>query len=384
LYLSNEHQLAADQLSEWMVEAGMDASMDEAGNIIGRYHAKTGAGPYLIMGSHQDSVVEGGKYDGPLGVLTALDCVAELNDQGIRLPFGIEVVAFGDEEGSRFKTTLAGSRAIAGNFGEDLMNATDTDGISMRQALKDFGLDPAKIGDAAHDPKDVLGYVEVHIEQGPVLEDEDLPIGVVTGISAQRRAWIHFQSSPNHAGTVPMHLRSDPVVAAAEAILSIEKIAAAHKDTVGTVGSVESGPGLANVIAGKVTLSLDLRSQSVAVLKDVYDALKSEIEASAKARDVEVGFDLLLDLDACPCYDKFISQLEVAVTQTGVRAIRMPSGAGHDGMAMSKLTDIGMIFVRCKDGVSHNPAEFAAAVDIGPAAKAILQFVKNFKFNENR
>ena len=178
LYLSNEHRAAADKLLDWMAEAGMDAHIDEAGNIIGRYHAETGAGPYLIMGSHQDSVIEGGKYDGPLGILTALDCVAVLNSENVRFPFGIEVVGFGDEEGSRFKTTLAGSRAIVGTVDNELLNASDRDGRTIAQALTDFGLDPANIGRAAHSSDDVVGYVEVHIEQGPVLEDEDRRIAV--------------------------------------------------------------------------------------------------------------------------------------------------------------------------------------------------------------
>ena len=379
LYLSNEHRAAADKLLDWMAEAGMDAHIDEAGNIIGRYHAETGAGPYLIMGSHQDSVIEGGKYDGPLGILIALDCVSVLNSENVRFPFGIEVVGFGDEEGSRFKTTLAGSRAIVGTVDDELLNATDPDGCTMAQALTDFGLDPANISKATHSSDDVVGYVEVHIEQGPVLEDEDLPIGVVTGISAQRRCWINFNSEPNHAGTVPMKLRTDAIVCAAECILAIEKAAGRFKDTVGTVGSIEARPGLANVICGNVTLSLDLRSPSKETLNKAFEIVKSEATAAAKRQGVSVEFEVILDLDPCPCSGKLIQQLETAVRETGVRAIQMPSGAGHDGMAMSQLTDIGMIFVRCKGGISHNPAESVTVEDVGAGAAAILQFVRNFE-----
>ncbi len=381
LYLSQQHRYAADALISWMEEAGMEAHLDAAGNVVGRYHAETGGGPYLVMGSHQDSVIEGGKYDGPLGVLTALDCVAVLNGEGRRLPFGIEVVAFGDEEGSRFRTTLAGSRAIIGDFGDDLLQATDADGVSMAKAFEAFGLDAGRVAEAAHRKDDVLGYVEVHIEQGPVLEAENLPVGVVTGISAQRRAWIHFRSEANHAGTVPMHLRTDAMAAAAEAVLIVEELAAAQADTVGTVGSVETRPGLANVICGQVTISLDLRAPSVALLDSAYDALVSRIDAACRRRGVEVRQQILLDLPACPCAPAFVGQFEAAVRETGHRAVLMPSGAGHDGMAMSRLTDIGMLFVRCRNGVSHNPAESVAAQDVAVGAQVLLRFVRNFRPN---
>lgn len=378
LYLSSEHRQAADVLQGWMEDAGMVADMDAAGNVVGRYDSETGGGPYLVIGSHQDSVIQGGKYDGPLGVLTALDCVAVLNAENRRLPFGIKVVAFGDEEGSRFRTTLAGSRAIAGDFGRDLLEATDPEGVSMAQALADFGLDPGRVSEAAEAPEDVAGYVEVHIEQGPVLESEDLPVGIVTGISAQRRAWLHFRSEPNHAGTVPMRLRSDALACAAEAVLIVEDVAKAHADTVGTVGSLEVQPGLANVICGEVTASLDLRSQNDDELNRAYDALTSRIAEAARRRGVEVSQEVLLDLQACPCSERIVSQLQEAVGATGVRPILMPSGAGHDGMAMSRITGIGMLFVRCKDGVSHNPAESVTAADVGAGADALLHFVRNF------
>lgn len=381
LYLSQEHRRAAEALIGWMEEAGMEARLDAAGNVVGRYHAETGGGPYLVMGSHQDSVIEGGRYDGPLGVLTALDCVAVLNREGRRLPFGIEVVAFGDEEGSRFRTTLAGSRAVVGDFGDDLLQATDADGISMRAAFEAFGLDADRVAEAAHRKDEVLGYVEVHIEQGPVLEAEDLPVGVVTGISAQRRAWMHFRSEANHAGTVPMHLRSDAMAAAAEAVLIVEEVAGAQADTVGTVGSVETRPGLANVICGQVTISLDLRAPSVGLLDSAYDALVSRIDAVCRRRGVEVRHQILLDLAACPCSPAFVAQFEAAVRETGHRAVLMPSGAGHDGMAMSRLTDIGMLFVRCRGGVSHNPAESVSEEDVAAGAQVLLHFVRNFRPN---
>ena len=379
LYLTPEHRQAADQLIVWMEEAGMRAHMDEAGNIVGRYAAAAGGGPYLILGSHQDSVVEGGKYDGPAGVLTALDCVAALNAKDERLPFGIEVVAFGDEEGVRFRTTLAGSRAIAGDFGEDVLNAQDAEGRSLREALADFGLDPARVGEARHDPAEVLGYVELHIEQGPVLEKENLSVGVVTGINAQRRSWLRFSSETNHAGTVPMALRADALAAAARAVLIVEETAAAFPDTVGTVGIFEARPGVANVICGQVRISLDLRSPREETLERAYREIMTRIETETAARHVAFESEINLDLRSCPCSEVFIEKLEAAIEGSGLRPLRMPSGAGHDAMAMQKLGEVGMLFMRCRKGVSHNPAESVTPEDLGVAAEVMLRFIRDFR-----
>ncbi|MGE4249195.1 MAG: allantoate amidohydrolase [Parvibaculaceae bacterium] len=378
LYLSPEHRLAADMLIGWMRAAGMDTRLDEAGNVVGRYHATGGGGPYLITGSHMDSVVNGGRYDGPLGVLTALDCVAVLNQRGERLPFGVEVVAFGDEEGTRFGTTLAGSRAVTGRHGDDLLSARDAGGRTMREAMVAFGLDPEAIGRAAHRPQDVLGYVELHIEQGPVLQDADLPVGVVTGISGQTRAMIRLTGVPNHAGTVPMALRRDPVLAACEIALAAEQIARAHEDTVATVGFIKAEPGIINVIAGAASLTLDLRSADDAVRAAAYTAFLAEAKGIAAVRGVGFAVDVLLDAKSCPCSPSLVAQIEGAVARTGIGILKLPSGAGHDGMAMSGLTDIGMIFVRCKDGVSHSPAESVSAPDVAAGAAVLLSFIENF------
>jgi allantoate deiminase len=379
LYLSRQHRDAARTLEKWMSEAGMDVRLDEAGNVIGRYHSAAGAGPYLITGSHQDSVRQGGRYDGPLGVIAAIDCVAVLCGRGKRFPFGIEVVAFGDEEGTRFKTTLAGSRALAGCFDDDLLNVRDADGISMRDALIAFGLEPGAIGKAAHTPSDVLAYIELHIEQGPVLEEQDLPVCVVSAISGQSRSMIRLTGTPNHAGTVPMALRHDPLLAASEIALAIERTAAAHEHTVGTVGEIEVEPGVINVIPGLVRMTLDLRSQSDDTRKAAYSQVLAAVDEIACRRGVGAEVESLLDLGSCPCAPWLIEQLESAVRRNGVRAMRLPSGAGHDGMAMSKLTDIGMIFVRCKAGISHSPAESVSAEDVTVGANTLLNLIENFE-----
>lgn len=379
LYLSPEHRQAGQALGRWMEQAGMDVRLDEAGNVIGRYHASSGDGPYLIIGSHQDSVTHGGKYDGPLGIVTAFDCVAVLHGRQQRLPFGIEVVAFGDEEGTRFKTTLAGSRAVVGTFGDDLLNARDSNGTSMKEAMIAFGLDPRAVSNAAHPRADVYGYVEVHIEQGPVLEVENLPICVVSAISGQSRSVIKLTSAPNHAGTVPMMLRHDPLLAASEIALAIEQIARAHEHTVGTVGTINAEPGLMNVIPGIVTMSLDLRSQSDEVRKLAYSEIEAAAHDIADRRGVEVEIEPILNLKSCPCAPWIVEQLESAVAECGVRPVRLPSGAGHDGMAMSKLTAIGMMFVRCRNGISHSPEESVTAEDVSVAARALLHFIENFQ-----
>lgn len=378
LYLTPEHRRAADLLIDWMTEAGMEARLDEVGNVIGRYHSTSGGGPYLLMGSHFDSVVDAGKYDGPLGVIAAIDCVARLNMAGERRPFGIEVVAFGDEEGTRFSTALAGSSGIAGTFGNQLLAAVDRNGLKLSEALNQFGLDPTAVGNAAHTREDVIGYVELHIEQGPVLQAENLAIGVVTSIIGQTRAKVIFNGSPNHAGTVPMRLRHDPLLAAAEHALAVELIAKEHGQTVATVGQFQALPGAMNVIPGSVEMSIDVRAASDEVRSNAYQQILSSGQDIANARGVSVQFEKVIDLPACPCSEPLTRQLEAAVRSLDIPVFALPSGAGHDGMAMSKLTEIAMLFVRCKDGISHSPDESVEANDVRIAADALFAFAKAF------
>lgn len=381
LYLTPQHRMAAEMLVRWMGEAGMDAHIDEVGNVVGRYHAQGGGGPYLITGSHMDSVINAGRYDGPLGVITSLDCVAALNARGKRLPFGIEVVAFGDEEGTRFRTTLAGSRAITGQYGDDLLNAKDDAGLTLRDALSAFGLNPARIPEAARNPRDVIGYVELHIEQGPVLQARNLPVGVVTAISGQTRAMVEIKGAANHAGTVPMGMRKDPLLAAGEIALAVERIASSHDNTVGTVGFIKAEPGLINVIPGSVSFSIDFRSQKDEVRKAAFAEVEKATQEIAARRGVTAKVEVILDLKSCPCAPDFVSRLQAAVTSAGSEPILLPSGAGHDGMAMSQLTGIGMIFVRCKDGISHSPEESVTACDVAAGASTLLHFIENFQGN---
>lgn len=378
LYLTDEHRAAMALVAGWMREAGMEVHTDQAANVIGRYPSAQGQGRYLLMGSHIDSVIDAGKYDGPLGVIAGIDCVATLHRDGRRLPFGIEILAFGDEEGTRFGTTLIGSRAVSGALTPQDLAIRDKDGISVEQALRTFGLDPSALPSAVRNPADVLAYVEVHIEQGPVLEQENLPVGIVTSISAQTRKIVTLKGEANHAGTVPMRLRHDPFLAGAEMALALERIAAAIPDAVGTVGKVDVRPGAVNVIPGSVTISLDMRARTDAMLKQLTSEMDREIARIAQARGVEVTVEPMLETKAVPCAPWVIGQLDIAVRKCGHKPLHLPSGAGHDGMAMIALGPIGMLFVRCRAGISHSPLESVEAADVTVAARVLREFIDNF------
>src|SRR5882757_156357 len=261
VFLSPEHKVAADLILSWMVEAGMRAHLDAIGNVCGRYEGDRPGLPCLMLGSHYDTVRDAGKWDGPLGVITAISCVADLHKRGKRLPFAIEIVGFADEEGVRFASTLLGSRAVAGTFDESVLTTRDRAGTSMRDALIGFGLDPDHIGKAARARRELLGYVELHIEQGPVLEEKHLPVGVVTAIAGATRLAANLTGMAGHAGTVPMVLRRDALAGAAECIVAIEEFCKSDEaGLVGTVGYIGAMPGATNVIPGKVSFTIDIRA----------------------------------------------------------------------------------------------------------------------------
>ena len=378
-FASDEHRAASALILGWMGDAGMSAHMDAVGNCVGRYEGTEPGLPALFMGSHQDSVRNGGRYDGMLGIVTPIACVHALNEGGERLPFAIEVFAFGDEEGVRFASSLLGSRAIAGSFDFDALARTDDDGVTMGEAMRDFGLDADAIPSLARKPEDILAFVEVHIEQGPVLEAEGLPLGVVTGISGGDRLEVTITGMAGHAGTVPMGQRQDSLTAAAECILAVERRAAAGDATVGTVGIIAAQPGAVNVIPGSTVFSVDLRSPDDAVRRALVGDLSQEIAAICERRGVTVEIDAPHQGKAAVCAPWLIDQLSAAVEREGIPARRLPSGAGHDGMALEPITDIGMLFVRCKGGISHNPEESITARDAGIAARALLRFIRAFQ-----
>jgi len=383
LYLSPEHKAAALQTMAWMSEAGMKSIIDAVGNVVGRYDGKVPELPALLLGSHIDTVRNAGKYDGNLGVLTAIAAVAELNRTGERLPFAIEVIAFGDEEGVRFPVALTGSRAVAGTLDPAALDAEDRDGISVREALQHFGCNPFDIPAVPRRRQDVLGYVEIHIEQGPVLEAEDLPVGVVTAINGASRFEIEVDGQAGHAGTVPMGLRKDALAAAAEMILAVERRGAATPRLVATVGRIEAQPGAANVIPDKACFSIDIRAPADTDRTAAIGDLEREFRAIASRRTVGVKLKRTYDELAATCEPWLVEQLGAAVTRLGIRTLRLPSGAGHDGLAMVALCPIGMLFVRCKSGISHNPAESIMVEDADVAVRVLLDFLRHFHAAES-
>ena len=375
-FLTAAHRATLDALTGWMVDAGMTVRLDAAANLIGRYEGARPGAPALMIGSHVDSVRNGGRYDGSLGVLLGVDCVEALNRAGRRLPFAIEVIAFGDEEGSRFAASMTCSRAVVGAADPAVLDMRDADGVSMAEAFGAFGLAAADVGAAARRPDEIVAFLEAHIEQGPVLEAENLPIGIVTAIAAQRRLLCRFVGTAGHAGTTPMGLRRDPGPAAAEAILALERICAAGSHgLVGTVGRMSATPGAFNVIPGAVEISMDVRAETSAVRDEAVGAIVAELEAIAARRTIGLTIEHPQSLPESPCDPTLIALLETAVESVGVAPRRLPSGAGHDAMVMAALCPTAMLFIRCRGGVSHNPAEAVRIDDCEIALRAMLAFI---------
>ena len=375
LYLGPAHRTAADLVAKWMREAGMTTRIDALGSVVGRYRARD-AGPLtLMLGSHIDTVRDAGRFDGPLGVLTAVEVVKAAAESGKRFPFAIEVVAFGDEEGVRFASTLGGSKALAGRFDFKALDEVGDDGVSRRQALKAFGANPARVSEEALSPDRALGYVEVHIEQGPVLEQEGLPVGVVTAIDGVTRGTVEVDGVAGHAGTVPMPMRRDALAAAAEMLLAIEARARSQSNLVATVGKMEVPGSAANTIPGRVRFTLDIRSPSDQERLNTVGDIRKAIATIAQSRGVTAQFAIGHEVPAALCDQRLSDQLAKAVEAVGIKPRRLPSGAGHDAMAFDKVIPFAMLFVRCRGGVSHNPAEFASPDDINIAARVLSAFL---------
>jgi allantoate deiminase len=381
-FLTPAHRAALDTLTRWMSEAGMSVRMDAAANLIGRYEGIAPQAPALMVGSHIDTVRNGGRYDGALGVMLGVDVVEALNVAGRRRPFAIEVIAFGDEEGSRFPASMTCSRAVAGTVDAAVLAMRDAEGVSLAEAFAAFGLPSTDLAEAARKPGEVIAFLEAHIEQGPVLEAEDLGLGVVTAIAAQKRLMVTMTGSASHAGTTPMGLRRDPGPAAAEAILAVERICASGRfGLVGTVGRITGLPGAFNVIPGAIEFSLDIRAATSGARDAAVVQIIREIEAIATRRGLDVAIDLLQDLAESPCDPALTNQLAAAVASLGVTPRRLQSGAGHDAMTMAALCPTAMLFLRCKGGISHNPAESVREDDCILAARAMLAFTDALELN---
>lgn len=381
LYLTPEHKRAAELVGDWMREAGLSVRMDAAGTMRGALppgRAGRSGNKSLLIGSHIDTVIDGGRYDGNLGVVVGLLAVEALKARGVALPFGLEILAFGDEEGVRFPITLTSSAIAAGIFETATLDQTDRAGITMRDALTQFGLNPEAIRDEAYPAESVLGYLEVHIEQGPVLERTDAPLGVVTAIASQSRHHIRIRGEAGHAGTVPMAMRRDALAAAAELMIAIETIAKKDRKNalVATVGQLDVLPGASNVIPSEVRLTLDVRAATDDARRAAVAAILSQARKVEAVRQVSLSFDTYLEKPFAPCGDRLTAAIETATSQVmGKPAQRLLSGAGHDGLSMAHLTEYGMIFVRCRGGISHNPAEFVTVDDMGVAVEALVETI---------
>jgi len=375
LYLSPAHRRATDLVAYWMRDAGMKVRVDPLANVVGRFEARDGGDRTLLLGSHIDTVRNAGRFDGPLGVVTAIEVVKAAFKAGKRFPFAIEVIAFGDEEGVRFASTLGGSRALAGTFDAKALDDVGEDGVPRREALAAFSCDPSRFAEAARSPDRTVGYVEVHIEQGPVLEKEGLPLGVVTAIDGVTRAAVEVDGVAGHAGTVPMSMRHDALAAAAEMLLAVEQQARASSNLVATVGKLDVPGSAANTISGRVRFTLDIRSPSDPERIKAVTDIKNAIAAIAARRDVMQRWSHGHEASAAVCDPALSDQLAAAAEACGATPRRMPSGAGHDAMAFDRIIPFAMLFVRCRGGVSHNPAEFASAADIDIAARVLSTFI---------
>ncbi|MFL2934411.1 MAG: allantoate amidohydrolase [Thalassobaculaceae bacterium] len=374
-FLSPEHREANTLVGSWMEMVGMRVLKDPIGNIIGRYEGLEADLPAVMIGSHLDTVVNAGKFDGILGVVLAIHCISALYKEKKRYRFPIEVIGFADEEGTRFQSTYLGSKAVAGTFDFTTLSRTDTNGISMQDALLSFGLNPDQIQNAARKAKDISAYIELHIEQGPVLEEEDIPAGIVTEIAGAVRFQVTVMGTAGHAGTVPINLRKDALASACECVLSVEEIALKYPKTVGTVGQISVTPGASNVIPGKTVFTIDLRAANNEVRHEVEHELILKMQSLCRKRKTQISIKKVHEAPSVTCSPHVIEKLQNAFKTCKYKPYCLPSGAGHDAAAMADLTDVGMIFIRCKNGISHNPAEYVSEPDMQAGLDILSQFL---------
>ena len=365
---------AGERVREWMEAAGMAVRRDAIGNLIGRLG--DGDGRTLLVGSHLDTVRDAGRYDGMLGVLVAIASLERLRDQERPLPYGVEVLAFADEEGVRYGTGYLGSSVVAGCFDSADLERRDSAGVPLAEAVRAFGGNPERLAGARREPGDLIGYFEVHIEQGPVLEAAGVPLGVVGAIAGQSRARIAFTGAAGHAGTVPMGLRRDALCAAAEFVSAVEAVARDHDGAVATVGELEVQDGASNVIPGRVVLSLDVRHSADSLRESVGTQLLQRADAIAGARALVLEWDVVQETRAVDCSSELTELVAEAVAASGHPVVRLASGAGHDAVTLSTITPIAILFVRCAGGVSHNPAESVTTEDVAAAIDVTTKFLE--------
>jgi allantoate deiminase len=360
-------------VGRWMAEAGMAVRVDAAGNLVGHLPGSDPDAGTLLLGSHLDTVRDAGAFDGPLGVLAAIECVARLRAEEVSLPFSVDVLGFSDEEGLRFGSAYLGSRAVAGTLDAATLALADADGVTVREALAAFGPGP---DGASRRGERLLGYAELHVEQGPVLEQRDVPVGVVTAIAGATRAAVRFEGRAGHAGTVPMELRRDAACALAELVLAVEAAGRAQPGLVATVGQIAASPGAPNVIPGSAVASLDVRHADDAIRTAAAGALRERAAEIAAARGMELAWEERTATPAVAMDPGLTELLAAAVAARGLPDVRLPSGAGHDAVALSQLTPVAMLFVRCAGGVSHHPEESVDPADVAVAVDVLDGFLR--------
>jgi len=374
LFGSTAFLQGSNKVLQWMKQAGFDGRIDNIGNVRGRLLSKNTAAKTLVIASHIDTVRNAGKFDGPLGVLMGLDMVEQLIQSGTVLPFHIELIAFSDEEGVRFHTTYLGSKVVAGSFEKSLLKKKDESGIDLKEAIVQMQGNPGQLAADAIAADNWLGYFEIHIEQGPVLYENNIPVGIVTAIAGQKRAEIIFKGTAGHAGTVPMHMRNDALCCAAEFILETEKLALNNK-IVATVGKLHIADAASNTIPGKVSCSLDLRSADETMATEMYEQLKNTCLTVCSKRNIEPEWKLVQQTAPVLCNNDLNTLLARAVKDAGHLPVEMISGAGHDGVAVSAVSPVAMLFVRCFKGISHNPLEEVELKDMAAAIKVSDNFI---------
>ena len=372
-------------VAHWMQEAGLQTHIDNIGNVRGRLPAQSPDAKTLVIASHIDTVINAGKFDGPLGVLIGLNLLEHLIKQRTPLPFHIELIAFCDEEGCRFHTTYLGSKVVAGHFDNSLLIQQDASGTTLQEVIQSMGGNAAALAQDAIAAKDWLGYFEVHIEQGPVLFEKDIPVGIVTAIAGQKRIAITFKGEAGHAGTVPMHMRKDALCAAAEFILEVERFAASHlQPVVATVGTLQITHAASNVIPGEVQCTLDLRSANQQVLNSCYTHLEQLGSAICQQRHIEFLWQPVQESNPVTCNASLNYLLGQSIQQSGYELIKLVSGAGHDAVAISQVAPVAMLFVRCFKGISHNPLENVELKDLAAAVQVSAAFIHSLIQKHNR
>ncbi len=375
-YGSPAMRRANELVADWMRDAGMTVREDAIGNLIGRYEAARAGIKTFLLGSHLDTVRNAGAFDGPLGVILAIECVKQLHASEARLPFALEVIGFCDEEGVRFQTAYFGSRAFTGTLTEGDLQRVDENGVSLAEAIRHFGGQPSNLKSAKCDPAHLLGYAEVHIEQGPVLEQKNISVGVVTAIAGQSRIKIRFTGKAGHAGTTPMDLRRDALCAAAEFISAVEAHTHSVAELVATIGQIQALPGASNVIPGEAHLTLDVRHQSDSVRLEACQHLHRAAEEIGRQRGIFVTWEVVQQTASMPCDSELISMLKCATQKQQAGVIALPSGAGHDAAVLGKITPAVMLFVQCRDGLSHHPDESAKVEDIAVTLDVMNDFLQ--------